>query len=107
MNKQIYSVYDSKVKAFLEPFFVENDATAIRAVSQAVNKLEHNFNINSSDFALFQIGEFDANKGILIPLEVPNNLGNLDSWKIPTSTLTQEQLEHALLAIQSALTKGN
>lgn len=64
---KIYSVYDSKANAYLQPFFSENAATARRAIGPVVHDENHLFHKYGEDYSLFEIGEFDENNGQITP----------------------------------------
>jgi len=56
---KIFSIYDSKAVAHITPFYLANEALAIRAVTQAVNDEKHQFHNQPEDYTLFLLGEFD------------------------------------------------
>lgn len=60
---KIFSIYDSKAKAYLQPFFSPNHATAIRDFAEAVNEEKSNFHKHSGDYTLFAIATFDEHTG--------------------------------------------
>lgn len=72
----VFSVYDSKAEAYAMPFFQKTIGLAIRSFEQAAKDPESNLYKYPGDFTLFQIGEFDEIKGVLVPLESHTNLGN-------------------------------
>lgn len=75
---EIFSVYDSKADAYLQPFFSRNMETAIRDFKAAVNdstRAGNNFYLYSEDYTLFCIGRFDENQGT-IEAYVPKALMN-------------------------------
>lgn len=59
MIHEIFSIYDSKSEAYLQPFFIQNKATAVRAISNCVNDPDHAFSKHPSDYHLFHLGSFD------------------------------------------------
>lgn len=67
MIQQVYTVRDRAAQAFLTPFFMVNDQTALRAFSDAVSDPQHTFHQHPSDYALYQIGAYDDSLGILTP----------------------------------------
>lgn len=69
MKYGIYSYRDVKC-GFMPPQCDQNDAAAIRGFSYAVNN-NNLMNFAPKDYDLFKIGEFDVEKGIIVPLEVP------------------------------------
>lgn len=75
MRFGVYSVYDSKAKAFLPPFVMVNDHVAVRVFADCANESGHQFCKFGSDFSLFKIAEFDDAIGEMLPLKVHENLG--------------------------------
>jgi len=71
----VYSIYDSKAEAYLQPFFSPTNATALRSFSQAANDTETNFNKFAADYTLFQIAAWDEHSGKLTPLKANIALG--------------------------------
>lgn len=59
MNTQVYTVYDSKTAAYMQPFFMKTKGEAVRAFKNTVNDPEHPFHRNPEDFALFYLGVYD------------------------------------------------
>ena len=76
MIKRIYSIRDTKAEAFLKPFYLPNDNTAIRAVSDAIEQ-DQEFQKHKEDYILFQIGYFDDNTGEITSTETPNLIKTL------------------------------
>ncbi len=75
MILKIYSVFDSKAEAFLQPFYQTTTGLAIRAFETAANEEGHNFQKYAGDYTLFELGEFEQDTGIFIILAAPHNLG--------------------------------
>lgn len=75
MFLKVFSVYDSKAKAFLQPFFCVNAAVAVRSFESAVNDQRHDFHRYAGDYTLFEIGEFHESEGRLVGLEAKVSLG--------------------------------
>ncbi len=71
----VYSVFDSKVGAFLLPFFSRNRAVALRSFTTAVQDSDSDFHRYAGDYTLFEIGEWEPEKGIYTPLESKLSLG--------------------------------
>ncbi len=71
----VYSVFDSKVGAFLAPFFRVNRAVALRTFMSAVQEEGSDFNRYAGDYTLFELGEWDSLEGKWVPLEAKLNLG--------------------------------
>lgn len=72
---KLFSVYDSKAEAFIQPFFSPTTGTAIRSFESACNEASHDFNKHAGDYTLFEIGEFDHDSAKLETLDTPHNLG--------------------------------
>lgn len=90
---KVFSVYDSKAQAFLQPFFSANGATACRMFERAVNEEGSNFNRYCGDYELFEIGDFDDSSGTLEPAAHRVSLGLASSFVKPVAAPpTREQL---------------
>lgn len=74
MDTEIFSVYDSAAKRYLDPFVAPTVEMALRGFRSAVNKAGHQFNEYPSDYTLFHIGSFSAERGEVVPL-APHSLG--------------------------------
>lgn len=75
MNCEMFTVYDSAAKRFLEPFSADTIEVAIRMFRALVSKPEHSFARFPEDYTLFHIGAFHGELGMLIPLDTPHSLG--------------------------------
>ena len=75
MKHKIFSVYDSKAKAYLPPFFLHEEGMAIRGFTTAVNDKSHAFGQYPADYTLFNIGAFDDATAQIIHQD-PISLGN-------------------------------
>lgn len=64
---KIFSIFDEKAEAFLQPFFLATVGQAERALLDAMRDDEHNFSRYPSDFTLFLIGEYDEVTGVITP----------------------------------------
>lgn len=74
MNEQIFTVYDSAARRYLQPFFAETVEVALRMFRQMVAKEGHQFNKFPEDYTLFHIGEYFAETGVIAPM-TPHSLG--------------------------------
>ncbi len=63
----LFSVWDSKAAAYIQPFFAVNNNVAIRMFETAAQDSGHDFYRHAEDYTLFRIGTFDQEKGDLIP----------------------------------------
>lgn len=74
--QHIFSVYDNKAEAYLQPFFATAPGLAVRMFQQAVNDPEHDMSKYAADYNLFQIGSWHPQTGELVQLEHMINLGS-------------------------------
>lgn len=69
-----YAIMDLKMKLFNSPFFTQNSAVATRMFADSVNGENNVVTKHPEDFALYEIGEFDPESGLLVASH-PVNLG--------------------------------
>lgn len=89
MKLKIYAVHDSKAEAYMNPFFLQNDAMAIRGFSDAANS-DSPIAKHPEDYTLFHIGEYSEAKGEIIP-STPRSLGNAVEFAKPTEYPTLDR----------------
>jgi len=77
MWQKVFSVYDAKAAAYLQPFFAPNSAVAARMIERAVNDASTDFHRYAADYTLFEIGAYDSTSGLLVAAEKQINLGLL------------------------------
>lgn len=73
MKMQVYSILDNVSGNYGNPQLGTNDATAIRATKDLINR-DENIRNHASDYALYRIGEFDDQTARIEPLEKPELL---------------------------------
>lgn len=86
MIYKIYSVYDSKVECFLQPFFMRSRGEAIRGFTELCNDNSTNFGKYPSDFTLFELGEYVDSNCKFVMLDTPHSLGLATEFKSPHSS---------------------
>lgn len=59
MEVKVFTIFDEKAGAYLQPFFSDTVGLAVRTITELVNDPQHNFCKYASDFTLFQLGSFD------------------------------------------------
>lgn len=69
MKVNLYSCFDTKAKAFNQPFFFQNNELALRAFANVINDSSHPMGKNPEDFSLYVIGHFDDSNGELVDQE--------------------------------------
>lgn len=75
MIYKIFSVYDSKAEAYMQPFFMLTKGSALRAWTDTINDPQTQFFKHPTDFTLFEIGEYDDSSGKLINHTAKMSLG--------------------------------
>lgn len=75
MKLKAFTIYDTKLEAYMQPFFMAAKGQALRAFSDTVNDASTQFNKHPQDFTLFEIGEYDDSSGQLTSLKTPLSLG--------------------------------
>lgn len=89
-SHKMFSVFDSKIKAFDPPFIMRNAAEAIRSFELAVN---HSDNAKGKiatfpeDFVLFEIGEWSDVEGTFKLYDAKISLGTGIQMKKDSSSL--------------------
>lgn len=69
ISKKMFSVFDEKANAFLDPFFAKTEGMAIRMFEQTLQDPQCPFAQFPGDFTLFMIGTWDEFTGKPEPLE--------------------------------------
>ena len=63
MKLKIYSIKDTKI-GYMQPFYQNNEAVAVRNFSNAINSPQlNNINQNLEDMELWKLGAFDDQTG--------------------------------------------
>lgn len=81
MILRIFSVYDSKACAFLQPFYTVNRDVALRHFARGVNDAAMEMGNFPADFTLYEIGSWDDQTGKITPLIPADNCGNGAAFK--------------------------
>lgn len=76
MKLKIFAVYDSKVEAYMSPFFMQTKGQAVRAYQDTISDPKTAFNKHPADFTLFEIGEWDDKNAAIISYDSKLNLGS-------------------------------
>lgn len=66
MILRVYSVYDSKAEAYMQPFYFNSRGQAIRAFSDTCNDPKSQLFAHAGDFTLFEIAKYDDQTGIML-----------------------------------------
>lgn len=73
---KIYSIYDSKMAIFAQPFFARTEASALREWLNLSNDETQAINRNPEDYTLFYLGEWDDQKGSIETPKAPISMGS-------------------------------
>lgn len=71
---KMFTVYDSKAEAYMQPFFMQSVGAALRAFSDTVNDPSHAFSKHPEDYILFELGTYD-DATASIQQNAPRSLG--------------------------------
>lgn len=75
MITKVFSVFDDAVKSFAQPFFAPTKESAIRSFRGLVEDKNALVNKYPHDYSLFELGEYDDQKGTLTSHMAPIHLG--------------------------------
>lgn len=76
MKLKVFSVFDSKVSAFMRPIYYHSAGEAMRSLIDAASG-DHIFARHPADFHLFELGVFDDQDGQTTNHEAKINLGTI------------------------------
>lgn len=74
-SHKVFSIFDSKAQAWLQPFFAVNAAVAVRMFERACNDENTDYFRFASDYSLFEVGEWSESRGELVSVEPKVALG--------------------------------
>lgn len=93
MKQKAFTIFDSKVGAYMQPFFMVSTGAAIRTWGDTVNDPKTQFSKHPGDFTLFEIGSYDEETGTFENYQAKINLGTaLEARTIESSQPTQPYL---------------
>lgn len=93
MKLCVYAIYDSKAKAYGQPFYMQYDDMCTRAVINLSMDPTHQFCTNPEDFDLFRLGVFDDENGRFDLMDSPEHMHKVKHLKeqfIAASTTREE-----------------
>lgn len=68
MFLKMFTVYDKKAAAYLQPFFMRAEGEAVRAMTQTASNPDSQFAKTPEDYQLCVCAEFDDLTGVVTPL---------------------------------------
>ena len=86
----IYSVFDSKVSAYSNPFYAVNDAVASRCVRGAVRDPNTALAQNPADFSVYALGVFDDVSGLVEPTVPPRFVAAVSALSVGLEIIKPE-----------------
>jgi len=72
---KVFTVYDSKVEAYMNPFYLPAKGAAIRTFTDLVNDKSHPIGKYPADYTLFEIGSYDDQNGQIVMHKTHVSLG--------------------------------
>lgn len=75
MILNVFTVYDSKVQAYLQPVYCRNKGEFIRGFTETCNNPSSQIGSNPADYHAFELGEWDDVKCCFNLLSAPVNIG--------------------------------
>lgn len=81
MILKIFAVQDKQVEAYMQPFFSPTIGAAIRMLTDALLDQNSTFSKHTTDYTLYQIGEFDDANGTIMSMDPQRVLPLVDLLK--------------------------
>ncbi|AXL14764.1 nonstructural protein [Microviridae sp.] len=76
MKLKIFTIYDQKAHAYITPFFLPEEAMAIRTFGDCCNDKSHQFGRHPEDYTLFNIGAWADNTAQIVMNNAPITICN-------------------------------
>lgn len=77
MKLEVYTVRDDKAEAYLQPFYMQNESLAIRAMTDCITDANHQFAKHINDYSLYHLGTYSDSSGKFELNDSPKHLINL------------------------------
>lgn len=75
MISKIFTVFDTKVEAYLTPFYMKSKGEAIRSFTEACNDPQTMFFKHPEDYVLFELGDYSDSDASFCLLPSPRSIG--------------------------------
>lgn len=105
MILKVFSVYDVKACAYMQPFFAVNSGSALRSFDDAVMDEKSIFAKHPGDYQLFELGTFDDSVGLLtslVPVKCLANAADFAGRKPASEVPIFEQMKELANGSKSA-----
>lgn len=76
LSQKAFAIRDSKAQTYGTPWFKHNNELAIRDFHGLIKSPNSLYGMFPTDYALFEIGRYNIETGLLEPLEQPNHIVN-------------------------------
>lgn len=81
MEYKVYSVYDSAVEAYMQPFCAPTKGQAIRMFTDSVNDPSSELAKHADDYTLFELGSYEDSNGSYVLHIAPMSIGTALEFK--------------------------
>jgi len=88
MILQVFAIYDMKMGAYLRPFYMNNEAVAMRAFGEYCTAEDSQIKMHPHDYCLYSLGYFDSERGDFFDMEKKSLCGAVDF-------MTNEEISNA------------
>lgn len=85
MKYKVFAVLDLKAKCFFPPFVLPNEDMAERVFFDTCNDPKHQYGAHPEDYHLYELGEWEMDKGRLYPYDIPNLIRQGDTFDLSES----------------------
>lgn len=92
MKLIMYSVYDSKIEAYINPIFARSHGEALRRFEATARDEESDFHRYAADYTLMAVGEWDDERGKLTDYEANITLANAIEYAPTTPSENRQTL---------------
>ena len=75
MIHKVFSIYDSKIDAFMQPFFSQSKGAAVRALTDLLADKTHPIAKHPEDYTLFELSDWDDTTAFFTAHATPISIG--------------------------------
>jgi hypothetical protein len=101
MLVKIFSIYDSKVKHWQHPQFLEKTGTIMRAFEEIANDPKHQVGQHPEDFVLYEIGTWNDDTGEIKMNKHVASLGRAIDFVKPSQPSMNDMMNKAQVKNES------
>ena len=76
MKLDLYTIYDPKEEIYYQPFFLLNDAVALRQFGDMANEETSKISKHPEDYTLWHLGSYEDSSATLTPLKTKKCLSH-------------------------------